>query len=168
MKNQKIAVTILFAFLLTTVTACGDATDIDDSSNLVDRTAFNADGSKNINETDFIIDYPDYSGNHWDSSNEHSIPIIVRHLILEKDKIQECSVTVNQATDSQEVISIREYAVSVVLTTKDGDMLSDAEVQSIAEIIRNVVPDVKNGNIAITDSNLNVYALGGEIVDAND
>jgi len=84
----------------------------------------------------------------------------IRDMILKSDKVQECLVTVRLSSKDTSN-SAREPAAAIVLTGKDEDRFLESDIQAIAKIVGEMVPDVKNENISITDSNLNVYPLDG-------
>ena len=64
--------------------------------------------------------------------------------------------------------SIREPSASILLTIADNSTLANQDIQRIAEIIRNGVPNISNENITITDSNLNFYIVDADNGDINE
>ena len=98
---------------------------------------------------------------------EQQIAQELRAAILTSPEIQDALVVLNLGESAHEdgSLSSRDPSVSVLLTIADNSTLTSQEaiIQGIAEIIRNSVPGIKNKNITITDSNLNIYA----IVDGN-
>jgi len=105
-----------------------------------------------------VYDLPgelDVPADQRQANYELNMAAFIREIILKSDTIQECLVTASIPSDDL----IASSTISILITTKDGDMLSEPDVQAIAEIARSLMPDIKNENIAITDSSLNLYAV---------
>jgi len=87
----------------------------------------------------------------------------LRTAILTSHKIQDAMIVVNTGEKSLEDDSPNgsDSSVSVLLVLEDGETLTSQEVQAIADYIRGGVPGIKYEDITITDSNLNLYPIGG-------
>ena len=88
----------------------------------------------------------------------------IRQQILQSPRIQSAVVFAHSGQTSQfaRPRGNRDATASVVLTLSDNSQLLDSEVQSIAAIIRGLVPGIEDENISISDSNLNLYRVGGD------
>ena len=89
----------------------------------------------------------------------------IRTSILQSPRIQNAIVIVNIGQTSTFVRpqNTLETTASVMLTINGGGMLTDAEAQTIAELVRATLPGLKYENIAISDSSLHRYRIGEEV-----
>ena len=74
---------------------------------------------------------------------EEQIEGRIREAILSFDKIEECSVSIRIGNKS---------LAEVILSLNDIGVLSESEVQSIAVLIKGIVPDLEDENILISQS----------------
>jgi flagellar M-ring protein FliF len=93
----------------------------------------------------------------------------MRATISRMEKVQDCVVIVNLASDSSFVVADNTTAasVAVMLSLKDGETLAAAEAKTIGEFVMKCVPDLKTENISIVDSKMNYYDISGEEDTAN-
>ena len=118
------------------------------------------DSGISVPATDVSI-YP--ANDHEQAQHEINMALELKEEILLLDYIQDCLVLIKTSADSPLVLSSDGFpAVSTVLTTKDNEMLSPPEVQSVTELIRKIIPDISDDNITITDSNLNYYLISDQ------
>jgi len=91
----------------------------------------------------------------------------IRTTILQSDRILNAIVIVNagQTSTFARPQSTNMATASVMLTIAGGATLTDAEAQTIADIVRRSVPGITYENISISDSNLHRYKIGDEIVE---
>lgn len=94
----------------------------------------------------------------------------LRTTILKMDKIKDCMVIVNMATDSSFVLSDeqKKASASVMLELKDGDTLTDKEAKAIGELVTTSVPDLDIANVRLVDSQMKLYDLTGQNSDEDD
>jgi len=83
----------------------------------------------------------------------------IRTSILRLDLIEDCLVVVSIGENSPSLPSVRESAVSIVLTLKDDTMLSDVYLRAVVNIVKGAIPGITDDNITITDSNMNYYSV---------
>jgi len=57
-------------------------------------------------------------------------------------------------------LSTRDSRVTITLTLTNDESLLGQDIQGIAGIVRDSIPDIKDENISITDTNLNEYLIG--------
>jgi len=91
----------------------------------------------------------------------------IRASILTSPKIQNANVLVSFGDTSpfRSPSNAKQAMCSVMLTLVNGVTLSSQEAQTIAEYIRSSVPGgISYENISITDSDLNYYKVGDEVV----
>ena len=88
----------------------------------------------------------------------------IRQTLRHMEKVQDCIVIVNLASDSSYVISdnTTEASIAVQLSLKNGDMLTSDEARTIHELVLKCVPNLKPENISIVDSKMNYYDVDGE------
>ena len=83
--------------------------------------------------------------------------VVIKEAVLETGIVEDCLVIVTFGTAAP----FREPAVSVLLTLRDDEALSDQDLQIIAAIVISAVPNLEYRNITITDTNFNTYNYGG-------
>jgi len=90
----------------------------------------------------------------------------IRTQIIQSPRIQNALVIVNQGETSPFRLqtNLRRPTAAVQLTLVGGGMLTQAEAQTIAEIVRGGVPGIEFEDIHITDSDLNHYPVGTQVV----
>lgn len=93
----------------------------------------------------------------------------MRATISRMEKVQDCVVIVNLASDSSFVVvdNATEASVAVMLNLKQGQTLSPVEAKSIGEFVKKCVPDLKTENISIVDAKMNYYDITVEDGAAN-
>gem|GEM_PF-4669256 len=95
----------------------------------------------------FFEDLPSFTNGGFQVTSDHAQSLyelntatLIREMLLNFDKIQDCTVTV-QLGD--------EPGVDMLLTTNDSDSVSDTDIQSFMEIARGMIRDIKDENINI-------------------
>jgi flagellar M-ring protein FliF len=85
----------------------------------------------------------------------------MRATIMRMEKVKNCVVIVNLASDSSFVIkdNASEASVAVMLDLKNGQELTLAEARTIGEFVKKCVPDLKAENISIVDSKMKYYDI---------
>lgn len=85
----------------------------------------------------------------------------MRSTIKLMDKVQDCIVIVNLASNSSFVVSdnTTQASVAVMLNLKNGQTLSNAEAKTIGEFVMKCVPELKAENVSIVDSKMNYYNI---------
>lgn len=88
----------------------------------------------------------------------------MRKTISHMNKVSDCIVMVNLPSKSSFVVTdnTSEASVAVLLELKNGEKLSEEEVGSISKFVLKCVPNLKEENISIVDSQMNSYSIGGE------
>ena len=91
----------------------------------------------------------------------------IRTQILKIEKVQSAIVNVSSGDFTPYVVTtgVREPVAAVMLTVRGGGMLTGAEAQVIADLVKANVQGIKYENISITDSKLNKYNFGEGSVD---
>jgi flagellar M-ring protein FliF len=91
---------------------------------------------------------------------QENIRMTIRHM----EKVQDCIVIANLASDSSFVVSDNQTAASVAveLNLKNGETLSNTEAKTIQQFVLKCVPDLKPENVSIVDSKMNYYDLSEE------
>ena len=85
----------------------------------------------------------------------------IRTTIKNMDKVKDCIVIVNLATNSSYVVSSNtsEASAAVMLELEPGEELSNDEAVSIAKFVMKSVPKLTMDNISIVDSEMHSYDL---------
>lgn len=88
----------------------------------------------------------------------------MRATIRGMEKVQDCVVIVNLASDSSYVVSDNQTdaSVAVMLKLKDEEKLSGTEAKTIGEFVMKCVPNLKQENVSIVDSKMNYYDITGK------
>ena len=83
----------------------------------------------------------------------------IRQTIRRMDKVQDCIVIVNLASESSYVISedTTDASVAVELSLKAGATLTTAEAKAIQQLVLKSVPTLKSENMSIVDSKMHYY-----------
>ena len=91
----------------------------------------------------------------------------IRAQIMKFERIQSAMVTMTSGETSPYVLSIgvKKATAAVVIETKGGAMLTNAEAQAIAETVKHNVPGIEYEDISITDTKMNHYKIGDGSVD---
>jgi len=90
----------------------------------------------------------------------------IRTQIIQSARIQNALVIVNfgETSPFRLQTNLRRPTAAVQLTLAGGGMLTQAEAQAIAEIVRGGIPGIEFEDIHITDSDLNHYPVGAQII----
>ena len=93
----------------------------------------------------------------------------IRTQLLQYDMLSNAMVTVNFGESSPYVITqgVKDATCAVVVTVRNGLRLTETQAGAIAETVRGNVPGIKNENIAISDSNMNLYPVTDGSTDIN-
>ena len=93
---------------------------------------------------------------------EHQRAEDLRITLLNSPEIEDAIVVIDlgEITLEGDLSSGRNASASVILIAKENNALSDRVIQDVADIIRGGVSGISYEDITITDSNLNVYAIG--------
>ncbi len=85
----------------------------------------------------------------------------MRATIRRMDKVDDCIVIVNLPAKSSFVVAsnIKEASVSVMLSLKNNQKLSQEEAKTIGQFVLKCVPDLNIKNISIVDSKMNYYNI---------
>ncbi len=88
----------------------------------------------------------------------------MRATIRRMDKVEDCIVIVNLPAKSSFVVSstLKEASVSVLLSLKNNQKLSQSEAKTIGQFVLKCVPDLDIKNISIVDSKMNYYNIVSE------
>jgi flagellar M-ring protein FliF len=88
----------------------------------------------------------------------------IRQTLRHMEKVQDCIVLVNLASDSSFVVSDNktEASVAVQLSLKNGETLTNSEANTIHKLVLKAVPDLKPENISIVDSKMKYYDVTEE------
>jgi flagellar M-ring protein FliF len=88
----------------------------------------------------------------------------IRTQLIQSARIQNALVIVNSGESSPFRIqsNARQATASVMLTLSGGGRLSQAEAQSIGELVRNAIPGIEFENITIIDNEFNLYNIGDD------
>ncbi len=88
----------------------------------------------------------------------------MRATIRRMEKVEDCIVIVNLPAKSSFVVSsnIKEASVSVLLSLKNNQKLSQSEAKTIGQFVLKCVPDLDIKNISIVDSKMNYYDIISE------
>jgi len=91
---------------------------------------------------------------------QENIRTTIRHM----EKVKDCIVIANLASDSSFVVSDNrtEASVAVSLILKDGQTLTKSEAKTIQMLVLKCIPNLKPENISIVDSKLNYYDINGD------
>lgn len=94
----------------------------------------------------------------------------IRTTIKNMDKVKDCIVIVNLATNSSYVVSSNtsEASAAVMLELEPGETLSNDEAVSIAKFVMKSVPKLTMDNISIVDSGMHSYDLSDGSDSANE
>ncbi len=85
-------------------------------------------------------------------------------MINQMDKIKSSTVILTLGESSKFVLSKdgnTQSTASVMLVVKDGQTLSESDVNAIRAIVTTAVPSLQEDNITIADSNMNSYGTNG-------
>lgn len=88
----------------------------------------------------------------------------MRQTISRMDKVDDCIVIVNLASNSSFVRTdnTSEASVAVLLDLEQGEKLSDEEAETIGKFVLKCVPKLQKDNISIVDSQMNYYSIDPE------
>ena len=91
----------------------------------------------------------------------------IRQTLRHMDKVQDCIVIVNLASESSFVVSDNktEASIAVQLSLKNGQKLTGAEATTIHKLVLKCVPNLKPENVSIVDSQMNYYDVGSDEAD---
>ena len=91
----------------------------------------------------------------------------IRSQLLKFEKIQSAVVTVTSGETTPFIVSTgaKEATAAVVLEVKNGAMLTQQEVQAIADTVQANVQGLEYENISISDTKMNLYKIGDGSVD---
>jgi len=87
----------------------------------------------------------------------------IAFMIRQDPRIHSANVIINSGETSPFRVqtNARAASASVIVTLRDGGMLTQSEANAIGEIVRNAVPGgIDYDNISIIDNNLNTYRVG--------
>jgi flagellar M-ring protein FliF len=86
---------------------------------------------------------------------------MLRTQIRRSEKIEDCLVLINPAVVSAFMRPEEEQpaSASIMLTTKNGEMLTTVEARAIASLVVNAVSGLTLENVSVVDGALNVYLL---------
>jgi len=88
----------------------------------------------------------------------------IKLLILQSNRIQNANVLVSSGETSPFRIqtNARRATASVMLNIRGGGRLTDAEAQTIGDIVKNSIPGIEYEDISISDSEFNNYRVGDQ------
>jgi len=94
----------------------------------------------------------------------------IRTLILQSQKIQNALVILKSGDSSVFRIqtNTKQATASVMLTMRPGERLTNADAQTIGEIVKTSIPGIEYGNISISDNDLNLFRIGDAREDLDD
>ena len=90
----------------------------------------------------------------------------IRAMILLSPSIQNAIVVVHQGETSPFRLQtgVKAPHIAVMLSVIGGGMLTNQEAQNMAKLITGAVPGIEYENIRISDTNLNTYKVGEDVV----
>jgi flagellar M-ring protein FliF len=88
----------------------------------------------------------------------------IRQTLRHMEKVKDCIVIVNFASESSFVVSdnTSEASIAVQLSLKSGEMLTGAEARTIQKLVLKCVPNLKPENVSIVDSKMNYYDVSSD------
>lgn len=86
---------------------------------------------------------------------------LLRTAIRKSEKVDECLVLISPAVESpfMRPDEEKEASAAIMLTVKNGAMLSTGDARAIASIAVNAVSGLRFENVSVVDSSLNVYLI---------
>jgi len=92
---------------------------------------------------------------------------IATMILQNSTKIQKCLAIVNSGDSSpfRNQTNTRKATCAVMLTVRNGEVLTRAEANAIGEIVKASIPGIAYEDIAISDQDFNYYSAGNTTVD---